>query len=179
MGRPKTPIQEEEVKQPPKPVESPIEAPAVQIAMTEATDDAVSSSEEFETPAEVVEDPADPFGTSDPDPVEVVKDPEDPFGSSDPDPVVIKDPIDPFGSVAEVVADPADPFGSSDPDPVQEEDNWGFNAASPSPVLVPTMVPTMVPTQAAVPKPDPISPKIDVFLRLIALLRRCGPSNPE
>jgi hypothetical protein len=176
VGRPKTPIQEEVVKEPPRPVESPKEAPVVQIAMTEATDDAFSSSEEFETPGEVIEDPVDPFGSSDPDPVEVVKDPEDPFGStaevttevvvdpvdpfgsSGPDPVV-KDPVDPFGSIsevmtAEVVADPSDPFGSKDPDPVQEDDNWGFNAASPSPVLVPTMVPT----QAAAP----ISPKIDI-----------------
>ena len=159
VGRPKTPIQEEVVKeppvQPPKPVESPKEAPAVQIAMTEATDDAISSSEEFETPAEIVEDPIDPFGSSDPDPVEVVKDPDDPFGS---DAKAVSDPIDPFGSVAGVVADPVDPFGSSDPDPVQEEDNWGFNAASPSPVLVPTMVPT----QAAAAPPAPISPKIDI-----------------
>ena len=167
VGRPKTPVQEEEVKeppvQPPRPVESPKEAPVVQIAMTEATDDAVSSSEEFETPAEVVEDPVDPFGSSDPDPVEVVKDPVDPFGSIEETPAeVVADPVDPFGSVAEVVADPADPFGSSDPDPVQDDDNWGFNAASPSPVLVPTMVPTMVPTQAAAPEPAPISPKIDI-----------------
>ena len=162
VGRPKTPIQEELVKeppvQPPRPVESPKEAPAVQIAMTEATDDACSSSEEFDTPAEVVEDPVDPFGSSDPDPVEVVKDPEDPFGSdAEVTAKAVADPVDPFGSVAEVVADPVDPFGSSDPDPVQEDDNWGFNAASPSPVLVPTMVPT----QAAAP-PAPISPKIDI-----------------
>jgi hypothetical protein len=29
--------------------------------MTEATDDAFSSSEEFETPGEVIEDPVDPL----------------------------------------------------------------------------------------------------------------------